>query len=265
MPMSPFVAPALASVNVLPPKGLNTSIYLGLNRLSRHTAWAHGFMHAYALWLGLALLVLLFVTAYGVAWWRRDRRGTSLLLLGGLGTVAALGVNQLVGHAAGELRPYDTYRHALVLVGKAHDYAFPSDHAVVAGAIVTAIFLVVRTTACRERSNRPDGQTLRLLPAPAPRRGERGRATLRIGVAATVLGLFLAFARVYVGAHYPGDVVAGLLLGAAVVLGVSLLRPLAYRATGLALATPFRILVVRPPHAIPEVQPATPDARGVAM
>lgn len=67
-PVEPFAAAqtstppsppaALAGVRVLPPKGLNNSLYLDLNRFSRHTAWAHGFMHAYALWLGPVLLEL---------------------------------------------------------------------------------------------------------------------------------------------------------------------------------------------------------------
>jgi hypothetical protein len=41
---------ALTGVPVLAPKGLNNSVYLDLNRLSRQTTWAHGFMHGYALW-----------------------------------------------------------------------------------------------------------------------------------------------------------------------------------------------------------------------
>ncbi|MHB2009955.1 MAG: hypothetical protein ACYCOX_18195, partial [Acidobacteriaceae bacterium] len=49
---SPSPPAALTGVRVLPPKGLNSSIYLDLNHFSRHTAWAHGFMHHYALWLG---------------------------------------------------------------------------------------------------------------------------------------------------------------------------------------------------------------------
>jgi undecaprenyl-diphosphatase len=62
-----------------------------------------------------------------------------------------------------------------------------------------------------------------------------------------IFGLLLCFARVYVGAHYPGDVVAGLLLGALVVVLMSLFRPLAYRVADLAERTPFGVLVRRPP------------------
>jgi hypothetical protein len=51
---------------VLPPKGLNTSIFLNINDFSRHTAWAHSFMRAYALWLGAVLLVAVFIVAYAV-------------------------------------------------------------------------------------------------------------------------------------------------------------------------------------------------------
>ena len=69
--------PILHATPVLPPKHFNTSVYLDLNNFSRHTAWAHGFMHDYALWLGPVLLALVFVGAYAVAWWRRASEGQS--------------------------------------------------------------------------------------------------------------------------------------------------------------------------------------------
>ena len=143
------VALVLASVKVLWPQGLNTSLYLDLNSFARQTAWAHGFMHAYALWLELTLMAALFLVAYVLARWRRDVHGAALRFVGGVGTPVALGLNQLVGHAAGELRPYDTYRHALVLVAKSHDFAFPSDHASVAGALFVSVLPVLRRGGAR--------------------------------------------------------------------------------------------------------------------
>lgn len=214
-----FLHELLGAVKVLWPKGLNTSYYLDVNTFSRHTAWAHGFMHAYALWLGLVLLTAIFCCMYGIVWWRRDLHAAARMGLGGAGTLVALGLNQIVGHAAAEQRPYDTWRHALVLVGKAHDYAFPSDHAVVAGALLTSVLLVSRRDALSD---------------------------VLLTVGAAVLALFLCFARVYVGAHYPGDVVAGLLLGAVIVLVVSALRPVAYRVVDWLSGTALSFVVRRP-------------------
>lgn len=225
----------LAVTKVLPPKSLNTSVYLDLNRLSRSTAWAHGFMHAYALWLGLVVLTALFVVGYGAVWWQRAVRPAALMALGGAATVAALGINQVVGHAAGELRPYDTYTHALVLVAKANDYAFPSDHAVVAGGLITSVILAWHATSLylRRSGRRAGGQgTVAVL--------------VVVGICSLVVGLFLCFARVYVGAHYPGDVVAGLLLGAVIVLVLSLLRPLVYWAAEHVAPTPLGMVLCRP-------------------
>jgi membrane-associated phospholipid phosphatase len=234
--------PPLAAVPVLPPEGLNTSWYLDVNRFSRQTSWAHGFMHAYALWLGPVLLAAAFVALYAVAWWRRAPRATSLLVLSGVGTLVALGLNQLVGRAAGELRPYAVHPRALVLVGKTNDYSFPSDHSIVAGGLTMSVLLVAGAAIWRWG---------------AGRRGARGESGGTVGparpavvvalvVGNVVLGLFLCFARVYVGAHYPGDVVAGYLLAALVVVLASLLRPLAYRVVDRLEPTALGVLVRRP-------------------
>ena len=251
-PLAPVIGPAstafLAVTKVLWPKGLNTSIYLDLNNFSRHTAWAHGFMHAYALWLGLVVLAALFVIGYGAIWWRRALRPAVVMALSGAGTVAALGINQVVGHAAAELRPYDTYTHALVLVAKAHDYAFPSDHAVVAGGLITSVFLAAR--AAQVYRNRAWARTDRQRAVPF---------LVGVGICSIVFGLFLCFARIYVGAHYPGDVVAGLLLGAATVVAFSVLRPLVYWLADLVATTPLRVVLSRPePRAVPPTVPPAP-------
>lgn len=238
---SPPSLPAVPTgVRLLPPKGLNTSLYLDLNRFSRHTAWAHGFMHHYALWLGPVLLATVFVAAYAVAWWRRALRAAALLILGGIGTIAALGLNQLVGHAAKELRPYVAHPYALVLVAKANDYSFPSDHSVVAGGLTVSLLLLLGSGAWRQRHERRGHRQAEATGASIP-----GIVRL-LAAASVVLGLFLCFARVYVGAHYPGDVVAGYLLATAAVLAVSLLRPFAYRAAAFAEPTVLGSLLRRP-------------------
>jgi undecaprenyl-diphosphatase len=217
----------LATIKVMPPKGLNTSIYLDINRFARRTGWAHGFMHAYALWLGAVLLVALFIVAYAIIWWRRDRHAAALMGLSGIGTLLALGLNQIVGHAVKELRPYDTLHHVLVLVPRANDYAFPSDHAVIAGALVTSVLLVSRRAAAPHR------------------RVQLVSDMVVLGLLSTAFGLLLCFARVYVGAHYPGDVVAGFLLGAFVVIIASLARPFAYRIVDAIEPTMLGILIRR--------------------
>lgn len=231
-----------ADVRVLAPKGLNTSIYLDLNRISRHSAWAHGFMHTYALWLGPVVVAAVFLAAYAVAWWRRSPHATLLLALGGLGTLVALGLNQIVGHAARELRPYATHPHALVLVGKTTDYSFPSDHSIVAGGLTMSLLLAIGAAtwrgrrASRDRETDPVGRSRRFVPV-----------MVILALVDLVFGLFLCFARVYVGAHYPGDVVAGWLLAASVVGVASLLRPMAYRL-GSALETTLLAVLWRRPE-----------------
>jgi membrane-associated phospholipid phosphatase len=252
MPLDPLAARLVADVRVLWPQGLNTRIYLDLNAFSRRTAWAHPFMHAYALWLGPVVLAALFLVAYAVAWWRRASHATALLVLGGAGTVIALGLNQVVGHAARELRPYASHPHALVLVGKTSDFSFPSDHSVVAGGLTLALALAVHYGR-RRAGGRADGEHAASSGRPFP---------ASLVVLAVILGLFLCFARVYVGAHYPGDVVAGYLLSALVVGVTCLLVPVADKAVAALDATVLGVAFRRPDRRRPAHQRgALRDAR----
>jgi len=109
-----------------------------------------------------------------------------------------------------EARPYAIHPSALVLVAKTTDPSFPSDHACIAGAVAAGLFLVDR----------------------------------RLGLVTAALALIMAVARVYAGAHWPLDVVAGLALGAAVsVLVVLLLRRPVSRVVAWARANRLRPLV----------------------
>jgi membrane-associated phospholipid phosphatase len=106
-------------------------------------------------------------------------------------TLIAVALNQPLGRLVGEARPYVTHPHILRLAAPTSDFSFPSDHAVMGGAVAVGLLLANR----------------------------------RLGLVAAVLALVLAFARVYIGAHYPWDVLGGLTFGAAVTgLGWLLLR-----------------------------------------
>jgi membrane-associated phospholipid phosphatase len=164
--------------------GLDGSLFLDVNRFARHTAWLHGPMLAYAVTYGIVVFALLLVAGWWLARRRGDLAAVTASLWAGAGTLLALAVAQPVNHAVAEARPWQSLPHALILIGHSTDFSFPSDHAVMAGAATAGILLYHR----------------------------------RLGIVAAVAGVLLCFARVYVGAHYPQDVVAGFLLGAAVAL-----------------------------------------------
>ncbi|HEY3506245.1 MAG TPA: phosphatase PAP2 family protein [Actinocatenispora sp.] len=200
--------------------GADRSLFTDINHLSAATGWAHGFMAAYALWGGLVALTVVWAACWLVARRADDVRSLAGVILTGVAAVLALGINQIIGPLVDRPRPFVAMPHVLLLLPHSADPSFPSDHAIIAGAFVGGLVVVSR----------------------------------RWGTLAAVLALFLAFARVYVGVHYPTDVAGGLLIGALVgLLLVSsnartlLARPLA----GLA-GTPLRpVLTAAPPRPVP--------------
>ena len=157
----------------------NVATFSAINGLAAHTAWLNPVMAAFALWGGPVLLVLIL----GIAWWRhRDRYVPAVLT--GIAAVAALGVNQLVATFWFEPRPFVTLHGVTMLLAHPADDSFPSDHAVIAGALAVGTLLFAR----------------------------------RWGIVAVIVAVLLAFARVYAGMHYPLDVIVGLAIGAVVAL-----------------------------------------------
>jgi membrane-associated phospholipid phosphatase len=178
-------------------RSLDDRLLTDVNGFARSTPWLHGAVLGYATYGVVLFGVLLLVGVLR----NRDRADRDLAVAGWacLATLIAVGINQPVGNVFAEARPYTTHPGLLVLASRSSDFSFPSDHAVMAGAAAAGLWLVSR----------------------------------RLGTVAVIAAVAMAFARVYIAAHYPWDVAAGLLLGAVVSLvGWALLHRLLIVATG---------------------------------
>lgn len=131
---------------------------------------------------GLGVFALLML----VAWWQARRAGTPTAVTAlavPLVTVLAYGVNSLLKLAVHEDRPCDQLHVATLEACPAPgDWSFPSNHAALASAAAFALLLVSR----------------------------------RLGLLALAAAGLMAASRVWVGAHYPHDVLVGFLVGALV-------------------------------------------------
>ena len=168
---------------------LDDQLLLAVNGFARDTPSLHGLFLVYGKY-GLVLFAGLLLAGLVAA---RTRTSAALAATGwaAVATLVALAVNQPLGHLVAEARPYATHPTILRLADRTTDFSFPSDHAVMAGAVAAGLTLAHR----------------------------------RLGALAWVAAVLMAFTRVYIGAHYPWDVAAGLVLGALIaVLGWLVLR-----------------------------------------
>jgi undecaprenyl-diphosphatase len=179
-----------------------------INEFARSTGWLHGTLLGFATY-GVVVFAVLLVSGWWIAR-GRSARTMAAALWAGAGTLVAVAANQPLVNSVAEARPYTDHHAILVLASRSADYSFPSDHAVMAGAVAAGLWLVDR----------------------------------RLGITASIAALLMAFARVYVAAHYPHDVVAGLAFGAVVVLvGWWLLRQVLTHVIERLSKTPVRPLL----------------------
>jgi undecaprenyl-diphosphatase len=190
---------------------VDRDLYLRLNDLARSTAWAHPFMRSFARY-GIVLFPVLFLWSWWIGRTESDSKVIAAAVWAAAACLLAVALAQPIVNAVDRSRPYAHDHGALVLADRTTDPSFPSDHSTIAGAAAAGLWFTRRR---------------------------------RVRVSAIGLAAAMAFARVYVGAHYPGDVLGGLAFGAAVgALGGWLLVTPISRGVDWVATTGLRRLVV---------------------
>jgi undecaprenyl-diphosphatase len=158
--------------------GIDGSWFTTITDFARDTKWLNSPVD---LWTNAGLGVFAVLMALG--WWqarRRDTRAMTLALAAPVCVVAAFAVAEIAKKLVAEVRPCYSMPHAYFVDAcpVRTDYAFPSGHETVAAATVAALFLLDR----------------------------------RLSAIAAAFAVLEGFTRVYVGAHYPHDVIAAAVL-----------------------------------------------------
>jgi undecaprenyl-diphosphatase len=158
---------------------VDLTLFKALNGVAYHHDRLEDFLRWFALdgqYLFVALLAVMFL-ARGRWTSRNARHG---VVAAGFSALLALGVAQIVAGIVDRPRPFVAHPAvAHLYIPPSTDPSFPSDHA-------TAAFAIAVSIALRNR---------------------------RIGWLALGMATLLSVARVAVGTHYPGDVLAGAALG----------------------------------------------------
>ena len=159
---------------------IDGSEYTDVVDLARRTpAWLNDTVSAWSMY-GLALFAVLMV----LGWWRA-RQASAIASVTALAVpfivVVAYGANALLKLLVREDRPCQSLRVVpLDACPAPGDWSFPSNHAAIAAAAAVALWFVSR----------------------------------RLGWVAVVAAGAMAASRVWIGAHYPHDVAAGVVVGA---------------------------------------------------
>jgi len=144
-----------------------------------------------------------------LGWWRARPEEVGGAAVALLASGVALAINVVIAHFWFRPRPFVTHPGTVHLIlGHSADASFPSDHAAAAFAISGILFALHR----------------------------------RLGALALVFSALVMYARIYVGDHYPTDVLGGMAIGlGCAVLLMSVFRVIPRTAFKFAAAAMARL------------------------
>jgi undecaprenyl-diphosphatase len=152
---------------------------------------------------------------------RERTLGQQMVLLACGAVGVALALNLALGSLIFEPRPFISHPGIVhLLISHAADASFPSDHAAVASAIASTLVLYVPLATWawlhhfKRASSAERTAGLRLL-----------AASVLVALIAVGMVIAIGVARVYVGVHYPADIVGGVACGLLAAGLLTALRP----------------------------------------
>lgn len=213
---------------------LNYTLFQDINSHAGVHPWLDALMVFCANYLIFCLPVMMLLMWGRPVSWRRqplsagelemlhERRAAVLWVA--IACIAAYAMNLAVEHVVFEPRPFISH-HVHQLVSHAADGSFPSDHTAWAFA-VGGMFLLQLTPAWRAAKQKASqaGANLSSQTLTYP---------LLITILTLLIGCVIGFARVFVGVHYPGDILGGAIDGLIAAIVITLIR---YALSGLTNA-----------------------------
>lgn len=158
-------------------------------------------------WIAICLLLLIF---------KRTRR---------IGIICSLSLaftflccNLIVKPLVDRTRPWVTFAAVNAMLPPPGDASFPSGHS--ANAMAPAWALFISSMPVKHKVYNDDGNSVRLMKSYDEvtclgwkGNGVRPEIVHKWSIAAVILAVLIGISRLYLGMHYPSDVVCGLLLG----------------------------------------------------